>query len=212
MTLRNVENVNGDNIQEVMAEVEETAEEESIPGPVNLNENIEEDEGENDIEVEVKSNTTAIEQDEDEKQPEVVIKPVVDKKYQPSAQDKSISKLQDQLNKHFDRSKKTDDLLKQIERKMEQIDKIVIVSNKQHEIIRKMQVQFNDIQRTLTKIDRSNTSLRSRSAPKSKPSAKVDKKNRNKSRNSKKGVFRKKLEKLHRYEHLFCIPILSLSQ
>jgi hypothetical protein len=133
----------------VMAEVEETAEE-SIPGPVNLNENIEEDEGENDIEVEVKSNTTAVEQDEDEKQPEVrketVIKPFVDKKYQPSAQDKAISKLQDQLNKHFDRSKKTDDLLKQIERKMSQIDKIVIVSNKQHEIIRKMQVQFNDIQ------------------------------------------------------------------
>jgi hypothetical protein len=196
MTLRNDENANGDNIQEVMAEVEETAEEESIPGPVNLNENIEEDEGENDIEVEVKSNTTAVEQDEEEKQPEVrketVIKPVVDKKYQPSAQDKSISKLQDQLNKHFDRSKKTDDLLKQIERKMSQIDKIVIVSNKQHEIIRKMQVQFNDIQRTLTKIDRSNTSLRSRSAPKSKPSAKVDKKNRYKSRNSKKGVFRKK--------------------
>ena len=195
MTLRNDENANGDNIQEVMAEVEETAEEESIPEPVNLNENIE-DEEENDIEVEVKSNTTAVEQDEEEKHPEVrketVIKPVVAKKYQSSALDKSISRLQDQLNKHFDRSKKTDDLLKQIERKMSQIYKIVIVSNKQHEIIRNMQVQFNDIQRTLTKIDRSNTSLRSRSAPKSKPSAKVDKKNRNKSRNSKKRVFRKK--------------------
>ena len=72
---------------------------------------------------------------------------------------------------------------------MSQIYKIVIVSNKQHEIIRKMQVQFNDIQRTLTKIDRSNTSLRSRSAPNP---PKVDKKNRNKSRNSKKRVFRKK--------------------
>ena len=195
MTLQNDENTNGDNIQEVMAEVEETAEEESIPEPVNLNENIE-DEEENDIEVEVKSNTTAVEQDEGEKHPEVrketVIKPVVAKKYQSSALDKSISRLQDQLNKHFDRSKKTDDLLKQIERKMSQIYKIVIVSNKQHEIIRNMQVQFNDIQRTLTKIDRSNTSLRSRSAPKSKPSAKVDKKNRNKGRNSKKGVFRKK--------------------
>ena len=193
MTLRNDENANGDNIQEVMAEVEKTAEEESIPGPVNLNENIEEDEEENDIEVEVKSNTPAVEQDEEEKQPEVrketVIKPVVAKKYQSSVLDKSISRLQDQLKKHFDRSKKTDDLLKQIERKMSQIYKIVIVSNKQHEIIRKMQVQFNDIQRTLTKIDRSNTSLRSRSAPNP---PKVDKKNRNKSRNSKKRVFRKK--------------------
>ena len=64
MTLQNDDNTNGDSIQEVMAEVEETAEEESIPEPVNLNENIEEDEEENDIEVEVKSNTTAVEQDE----------------------------------------------------------------------------------------------------------------------------------------------------
>ena len=43
---------------------------------------------------------------------------------------------------------------------MTQIDKIAIVSNKQHEIIRKMQVQFNNVQRTLTKIDKSATSLR----------------------------------------------------
>ena len=196
MTLRNDENANGDNIQEVMAEVEKTAEEESIPGPVNLNESIEVDEEENDIEVEVKSNTTAVEQDEEEKQPEVrketVIKPVVAKKYQSSALDKSISRLQDQLNKHFDRSKKTDDLLKQIERKMSQIYKIVIVSNKQHEIIRKMQVQFNDIQRTLTKIDRSNTSLRSRSVPNPNQVSKSTRRIGNKSRNSKKRVFRKK--------------------
>ncbi len=121
-----------------------------------------------------------------------MIKPVVDKKYQPSALDKSISRLQGQLKKHFDKSKKIEDLLKQIERKMSHIDKIVIVNSKQHEIIRKMQVQFNDIQRTLTRIDKSNTSLRSRSAPKSKPSAKVDKKNRSKSKNSKKKGSRKK--------------------
>jgi len=190
------ENTNADNIQDVMGEVEETAEEESIPGPVNLNENIEEDEGENDIEVEVKSNTTAVEQDEEEKQPDVrketVIKPVVAKKYQPSAQEKSISRLQDQLNRHFDKSKKTEDILKQIEKKMTQIDKIAIVSNKQHEIIRKMQVQFNNVQRTLRKIDKSTTSLRSRSVPKSKPSVKVDKKSRNKSKNLKRKGSRKK--------------------
>jgi hypothetical protein len=194
MTLRNDENTNGDNIQEVMTEVEETAEEESIPEPVNLK-SLEVDEDDNDIEVEVNSNTIAIEQDEEEKQPQgrkkTVIKSVVDKKYQSSALDKSISRLQDQLNKHFDTTKKTEDILKQIERKMSQIDKIVIVSNKQHEIIRKMQVQLNDIQRTLTKIDKSNTSLRSKSAPKSKPGVKVDKKNRSKSKNSKKMVIGK---------------------
>ena len=189
------ENTHADNIQDVMGEVEET-EEESIPVSVNLNQSLEADEDENDMEVEVNSNTTAIKQDEEEKQPDVrkeaVIKPVVAKKYQPSAQEKSISKLQDQLNRHFDQSKKTEIILKQIERKMAQIDKIVIVSNKQHETIRKMQVQFNGIQRTLAKMDKSITSLRSRPVPKSKPSVRVDKKIRNKSKNLKRKGSRKK--------------------
>jgi hypothetical protein len=191
------ENTNADIIQDVMEEVEVTAEEENIPVSVNLNESLEVDEEESDMEVEVNSNMSAIEQDEEEKQKqseglkETLIKPVLAKKYQPSAQEKSISRLQDQLNKHFAQSKKTEDILKQIERKMVQIDKIVIVSNKQHEIIRKMQVQFNGIQRTLTKIDKSNTRQRSRSVPKSKQGVNVDKKNRNKSKNSKKRVLGK---------------------
>ena len=116
------ENTNADIIQDVMEEVEVTAEEESIPMSLNLNESLEADEEENDMEVEVNSNTTAVKQDEEEKQPDVrketVIKPVVAKKYQPSAQEKSISKLQDQLNRHFDKSRKTEDILKQIEKKM----------------------------------------------------------------------------------------------
>jgi hypothetical protein len=190
------ENTNADIIQDVMEEVEVTAEEESIPVSVNLNESLEADEEENDMEVEVNSNTTAVKQDEKEKQPDVrketVIKPVVAKKYQPSAQEKSISKLQDQLNRHFDQSKKIEYILKQMERKMTQIDKIVIVSNKQHEISRQMQVQFNNVQRMLTKIDKSITSLRTRSVPKSKPSVKVDKKDRNKSKNLKRKDSRKK--------------------
>ena len=189
------ENTNADIIQDVMEEVEVTAEEESIPMSVNLNESLEADEEENDMEVEVNSITTAVKQDEEKKQPDVrketVIKPVVAKKYQPSAQEKSISKLQDQLNRHFDQSKKIELILKQIGRKMAQIDRIIIVSNKQHEIVRKMQVQFNGIERTLTKIDKSTTSLRSKSVPKSKTSAKVDKKNRYKSQNLKKRILGK---------------------
>ena len=189
------EDTNADNIKDVMEEVEVTAEEESIPVSVNLNESLEADEDKNDMEVEVNSNTTAVEQDEEQKQPEIrketVIKPVVAKKYQPSAQEKSISKLQDQLNRHFDQSKKTEDILKQIGRKMAQIDKIVIVSNKQHEMIRKMQVQFNGIQRTLTKIDKSITSLRSKSVPKPKSSVKVENDDGNKSKNLKKRILRK---------------------
>ena len=183
------ESTNADIIQDVMEEVEVTAEEDSMPVSVNLNESLEADQEENDMEVEVNSNTTAIKQDEEEKQPDVlketVIKPVVAKKYQPSVQEKSISKLQDQLNRYFDQSKKIEDIL------MAQINKILIVSNKQYEVIRKMQVQFNVIQRTLTKIDKSNKSLRLRSVPKSKPSVKVDKKNRYKSQNLKKRILGK---------------------
>ena len=190
------ENTNADIIQDVMEEVEVTGEEESIPVSVNMNESLEADEEENDMEVEVNSNTTAVKQDEEEKQldvrKEAVKKPVVAKKYQPSAQEKSISKLQDQLNRHFDQSKKIEDILKQIERKMTQIDKIVIVSNKQHEISRQIQVQFNNVQRTLTKIDKSITGLKSRSVPKSKPTVKVDKKKSNKIKNLKRKGSRKK--------------------
>jgi hypothetical protein len=190
------ENADADIIQDVAEEVEVTAEEESIPVSLNLNESLEADEEENGMEVEVNSNTTAIKQDEEEKQPDVrketVKKPVVAKKYQPSAQEKSILKLQDQLNRHFDQSKKIGDNLKQIERKMTQIDRIVIASNKQHEIIRKMQVQFNNVQRTLTKIDKSITSLKSRSVPKSNASVKVNKKDRNKGKNLKRSGSRKK--------------------
>jgi hypothetical protein len=190
------ENADADIIQDVAEEVEVTAEEESIPVSLNLNESLEADEEENGMEVEVNSNTTAIKQDEEEKQPDVrketVIKPIVAKKYQPSAQEESILKLQDQLNRHFDQSKKIGDNLKQIERKMTQIDRIVIASNKQHEIIRKMQVQFNNVQRTLTKIDKSITSLKSRSVPKSNASVKVNKKDRNKGKNLKRSGSRKK--------------------
>ncbi len=69
-------------------------------GPLNFDEYEEEDEGENDIEVVVNSRSTAVEQDEEEKQPYrkgTVKKPILKKKFQQSAQDKSISRLQDKL-------------------------------------------------------------------------------------------------------------------
>jgi len=191
------ETTNADNIQDVMEEVEETAvEEESIPVPVNLDESLEVEEEENDTVVEVGASTQAIVKEEEEKVPdvqkEVSIKPIVAKKQKPSAQEKSISKLQDQLNRQFDQSKKIEGILKQIERKMAQIDKNVIASNKQHEIIRMMQVQFSGIQRILTKVDKSTSSLKSSSVPKSKPSVTVQKKSKNKSKNLKSKASRKK--------------------
>lgn len=190
------ETTNADNVQDVMGEVEETGEEVSMPEPMNLDESLEADEDENDTVVEVGASTQAIVKEEEEKVPEVrkeaSIKPVVAKKHKPSAQEKSFSKLQDQLNRHFNQSKKVEDILKNIERKMAQIDKNVADSNKQHEIIRKMQVQFTGIQKTLTKIDKSSSSMRSRPIPKSKPSVKVNKKSKNKSKNLKNKASRKK--------------------
>ena len=79
------ENTNADIIQDVMEEVEVTAEEENIPVSVNLNESLEVDEEESDMEVEVNSNMSAVEQDEEEKQKqseslkESLIKPVLAK-------------------------------------------------------------------------------------------------------------------------------------
>ena len=173
------ENMNGNNIQEVMREVEETAQEESTSGPEIMNEN----EEENGIEVEINTGATAIEQvvegDRAVGHKEVVKKPVIKKKYQPSTEDKSILRLQEQLNKQFQTSKRTEDILKQIQRKLSQIDKIAIVSNKQHEIVRKMQAQFGEVQTRLAKIDKSNTRLGSKGSTKAKSRVKVRKKNIN---------------------------------
>jgi len=189
------ETTSADNVQDIMEEVE-TTDEESIPVPVNLDESLEADEEENDTVVDVGASTQAIVKEEEEKVPEVrkeaLIKPVVAKKHKPSAQEKSISKLQDQLNRQFDQSKKIEGILKQIERKMAQIDKNVVASNKQHEIIRKMQVQCSGSQRILTKVDKSTSSLKSSSVPKSKPSVTVQKKSKNKSKNLKSKASRKK--------------------
>src|SRR6185295_19047160 len=89
------------------------------------------------------------------RQNEVLKKPFIKEKYRPSNEDKIILRLQEQLNKHFQSSKRTEDVLKQIQRKLVQVEKLAVINNKQHESIRKMQYQFNDIQRTITKLDKS---------------------------------------------------------
>lgn len=167
------ENMNGNNIQEVMEEVEETAEEASTSGPENMNEN-EEIDG---IDVEFNTDATAMEGGLAVHQNEVLKKPIITEKYCPSNEDKIILRLQEQLNKHFKSSKRTEDELKQIQRKLVQIEKLAVINNKQHESIRKMQYQFNDIQRTITKLDKSITILRSRGSANSNSRVKVGKNN-----------------------------------
>ncbi len=167
------ENMNGNNIQEVMEEVEETAEEASTSGPENMNENEEMD----GIDVEFNTDATVMEGGLAVRQNEVLKKPIIKEKYRPSNEDKIILRLQEQLNKHFKSSKRTEDELKQIQRKLVQIEKLAVINNKQHESIRKMQYQFNDIQRTITKLDKSITILRSRGSANSNSRVKVGKNN-----------------------------------
>ena len=165
------ENMNGNNIQEVMEEVEETAEEASTSGPENMNENEEVD----GIDVEFNTDATAMEGDLAVRRNDVLKKPIIKEKYHPSNEDKIILRLQEQLNKHFQSSKRTEDVLKQIQRKLVQVEKLAVINNKQHESIRKMQYQFNDIQRTITKLDKSITILRSRGSANSNSRLKLGK-------------------------------------
>jgi hypothetical protein len=167
------ENMNGNNIQEVMEEVEETAEEASTSGPENMNEKEEVD----GIDVEFNTDATAMEGDLAVRRNEVLKKPIIKDKYPPSNEDKIILRLQEQLNKHFQSSKRTEDVLKQIQRKLVQVEKLAVINNRQHESIRKMQYQFNDIQRTITNLDKSITILRSRGSANSNSRVKVGKNN-----------------------------------
>ena len=165
------ENMNGNNIQEVMEEVEETAEEASTSGPENMNENEEVD----GIDVEFNTDSTAMEGDLAVRLNDVLKRPIIKEKYHPSSEDKFILRLQEQLNKHFQSSKRTEDVLKQIQRKLVQVEKLAVINNRQHESIRKTQYQFNDIQRTITKLDKSITILRSKGSANSNSRLKLGK-------------------------------------
>ena len=165
------ENMNGNNIQEVMEEVEETAEEASTSGPKNMNENEEVD----GIDVEFNTDATTMEVDLAVRRNDDLKRPIIKEKYHPSNEDKIILRLQEQLNKHFQSSKRTEDVLKQIQRKLVQVEKFAVINNKQHESIRKMQYQFNDIQRTITKLDKSITILGSKGSANSNSRVKLGK-------------------------------------
>ena len=165
------ENISGNNIQEVMEEVEETAEEASTSGPENMNENEEVD----GIDVEFNTDATTMEVDLAVRRNDVLKRPIIKEKYHPSNEDKIILRLQEQLNKHFQSSKRTEDVLKQIQRKLVQVEKLAVINNRQHESIRKMQYQFNDIQRTITKLDKSITILRSKGSANSNSRLKLGK-------------------------------------
>ena len=81
-----------------------------------------ENEGVDGIDVEFNTDATAMEGDLAVRRNEVLKKPITKEKYHSSNEDKTILRLQEQLNKHFHSSKRIEDILKLIQRKLVQVD------------------------------------------------------------------------------------------
>jgi predicted nucleic acid-binding Zn-ribbon protein len=71
------------------------------------------------------------------------------------AQDKSTSKLQNELKKQIDRSRSLEDSVKGIQRQLVRIDKALYSVKKEHDVIRKKHAQLNSLQRRIDSIDKS---------------------------------------------------------
>lgn len=157
VALENEESTNANNIQEVMEEVEEVVDnQEDIPellSPAEVTEDENDEEGEIGFETEVVA--TGFQQGhtllEEMKTPEIIATKKIPaiKKRQPTVQERSISKLRDQLKSQVDRSRTMQDLIKGMQRQLLRIDKVVYASNKQQEIVGRLQVRLNEVQKRL---------------------------------------------------------------
>ena len=160
VALENEESTNANNIQEVMEEVEEVVEnQEDIPGllsPAEVTEDENDEEGEIGIETEVVA--TEFQQghtlQEEKKTPEIMATKKIPaiKKRQPTVQERSISKLRDQLKSQVDRSRSMESLIKGMQRQLLRIDKVVYASNKQQEIVGRLQIRLNEVQKRLNQV------------------------------------------------------------
>jgi hypothetical protein len=163
VALENEESTNANNIQEVMEEVEEVVDnQEGITGilsPAEVTEDENDEEGEIGIETEVVA--TEFQQghmlQEEKKTPEIIATKKIPaiKKRQPTAQERSISKLRDQLKSQVDRSRSMESLIKGMQRQLLRIDKIVYASNKQQEIVGRLQIRLNEVQERLNQVVKS---------------------------------------------------------
>lgn len=95
--------------------------------------------------------------EEVERKPSISKRETVTKVAKPDS--KLISNLQDRLRRYSDAGKKTDLTMKDIQRKIKDLDKRS--STRQHQIIRDLQTQVKQLR---TKIDKIERSLRSKSA------------------------------------------------
>ena len=157
VALENEESTNANNIQEVMEEVEEVVDnQEDIPellSPVEVTEDENDEVGEIGFETEVVA--TGSQQghtlQEEMKTPEIIAtkKTPAIKKRQPTVQERSISKLRDQLKSQVDRSRTMQDLIKGMQRQLLRIDKVIYASNKQKEVVGRLQIRLNEVQKRL---------------------------------------------------------------
>ena len=67
------------------------------------------------IDLEFNTDATAMEGDLSIRRNDVLKKPIIEEKYHPSNEVIIILRLQEQLNKHFQSSRRTEDVLKQIQ-------------------------------------------------------------------------------------------------
>lgn len=75
------------------------------------------------------------------------------------SESKSLSKLYGDLRKHSDSARKTDLTLKNIQRKIKDLDKST--NSKHRQVIRDLQAQVKELQRKVDRIERSNRSTKS---------------------------------------------------
>jgi hypothetical protein len=160
VALENEESTNANNIQEVMEEVEEVVDnQEDIPellSPADVIEDENDEESEIGFETEVVA--TGFQEghtlQEEMKTPEIIATkkiPVI-KKRRPTVQERSISKLRDELKSQVERSRTMQDLIKGMQRQLLRIDKVVYANNKQQEIVRRLQIRFNEVQKRLNQV------------------------------------------------------------
>jgi len=160
VALENEESTNANNIQEVMEEVDEVVDnQEDIPellSPAEVTEDENDEEGEIGFETEVVA--TGFQQghtlQEEMKTPKITATKKIPaiKKRQPTVQERSISKLRDQLKSQVDRSRTMQDLIKGMQRQLLRIDKVVYASNKQQEIVGRLQIRLNEVQKRLDQV------------------------------------------------------------
>jgi hypothetical protein len=175
VALENEESTNANNIQEVMEEVEEVVDnQEDITGilsPAEVTEDENDEEGEIGIETEVVA--TQFQQghtlQEEKKTPEIIAtKKIPAIKKHTTVQERAISKLRDQLKSQVDRSRSMESLIKGMQRQLLRIDKVVSASNKQQEIVGRLQIRLNEVQKRLNQLAKAKVANTSASKTKKK--------------------------------------------